>query len=239
MSDPVVAIVVAAGSGSRLGSSDVGGGGPKALRRVAGVPLVTRSVLSLVAGGARRICVVIPAGTADAFAAALADCPVPVTLVAGGLTRQESVRSGLTQLADLPSETIVLVHDAARCLVPVAVVRAVVEAVRSGAPAVTPVVPLADSVRQIRPDGGSDAVDRASLRAVQTPQGFRLDVLRRAHQLTDAALFTDDVTVCEASGYLVTLVAGDRRAMKITEPADFAVAEQLLQADAEPQIRGV
>ena len=239
MSEPVVAIVVAAGSGSRLGVSGVGGGGPKALRHVAGVPLVTRSALTLAAGGVQQVWVVIPDGAADAFAAALADCPVPVSLVRGGPTRQDSVRCGLDGLADLPSDTIVLVHDAARCLVPVMVVRTVIDVVRSGAVVVTPVIPVADSVRQIRPDGGSDAVDRASLRAVQTPQGFRLDVLRRAHQLAGAGLFTDDVTVCEAGGYAVTLVAGDPRAMKITEPADFAIAEQLLRADADPQTWGV
>ncbi|MGL4831834.1 MAG: IspD/TarI family cytidylyltransferase, partial [Propionibacteriaceae bacterium] len=111
--EPVAAIVVAAGSGVRLGTSTAGGTGPKALRTVQGKTLVAWSVAAMAAGGATCAIVVMPAGARELFEQALADAPIPVTLVEGGATRQESVYRGI---AALPSRRchIVLVHDAAR-----------------------------------------------------------------------------------------------------------------------------
>jgi 2-C-methyl-D-erythritol 4-phosphate cytidylyltransferase len=217
--EPVVAIVVAAGSGVRLG-----GEVPKAVRPLAGRPLVSWSVAALAAGGVTEVVVVVGDGMQDVFAEALTDAPIPWRLVVGGATRQESVARGIVAL---PAGEIVLVHDAARPLVPAEVVRGVVEAVRSGAPAVIPVVPMSDTIRQVG-DAGSVVVDRSGLRGVQTPQGFARDVLVSAHAAAAGSDYTDDAAVCEASGYEVVLVPGSREALKITEPYDLAVAEAIV-----------
>ncbi len=224
--EPVAALVVAAGSGSRLGPGLV-----KALRPLAGVPLVTRSVRQLAAGGCTHAVVVIPAGMDAEFADALADVALPVRLVTGGAERQESVARGLAAVA---SDTrIVLVHDAARALVPASVVAAVVAAVRGGADAVVPVLPPVDSLRRVG-DGGSEVVDRAAYRIVQTPQGFDREVLAAAHALVAqrGVSVTDDAAACEYAGHPVTLVPGAREAFKVTEPFDLRVAEALVEEDS-------
>jgi len=223
---PVVALVVAAGSGSRLGG-DV----PKALRPVGGVPLVLRSVRQLAAGGVSAVIAVVPEGLGDEFAAALASAPVPCRLVAGGAQRQDSVANGLALLAaapELSDHDVVLVHDAARAFVPSEVVARVIEAVRSGADAVVPVAPVVDTIRQVG-DTGSAVVDRSRLRAVQTPQGFRRAVLQAGHEaIADfGAAVTDDAAAAEFIGHPVTLVDGDRLAFKVTEPLDLLMAEAL------------
>jgi len=218
--EPVVAIVVAAGSGIRLG-----GEVPKALRLLDGRPLVGWSLESLAAGGVSEAVVVIADGLQDAFGRALQDAPLPWRLVTGGATRQESVARGLDAL---PPGDVVLVHDAARPLVPAQVVRAVVDAVRRGAAAVIPVVEVSDTIRQVSQDG-SEVVDRGALRAVQTPQGFAREALIASHVAAAGRQYTDDAAVCEAFGYEVVLVPGSREALKITEPYDLAVAEAVLR----------
>lgn len=225
MTEPVVAIVVAAGSGRRLGDSAVGGSGIKALRLLRGRPLVAWSVEAMRAGGADRVVVVIAPGWEDEFRAALADAG-PVTFVEGGAERQDSVRHGLAAIAE--DDAVVLVHDAARPLVPAAVTARVIDAVAAGARAVIPVIPVTDSVRAIG-GGGSRVVDRAQLRAVQTPQGFDIATLRAAHHAAAGAAFTDDAAVCEAYGASVELVEGSVRSMKITHATDFAAAGALLE----------
>lgn len=228
---PVVALVVAAGSGSRLGG-DV----PKALRPVGGVPLVLRSVRQLAAGGVSAVIAVVPEGLGDEFAAALASAPVPCHLVAGGAQRQDSVANGLALLVRTPELTdhdVVLVHDAARAFVPPEVVARVIGAVRSGADAVIPVAPVVDTIRQVG-DTGSAVVDRSRLRAVQTPQGFRRAVLLDGHAaIADfGAAVTDDAAAAEFIGHPVTLVDGDRLAFKVTEPLDLLMAEALAAREA-------
>ncbi|RRD46751.1 2-C-methyl-D-erythritol 4-phosphate cytidylyltransferase [Tessaracoccus sp. OH4464_COT-324] len=219
-SKPVAAIVVAAGSGSRLGHEL-----PKALVPLGGIPLVVRAVQAMRDGGAVRVVVVAPAAEFDAFAELFAGRP-EVTVVVGGAERDESVRRGLAVVGDSP---IVLVHDAARPLVPKQVVAEVIAAVQGGASAVVPVLLVADSVRRVT-GAGSVAVRRDELRAVQTPQGFDLDTLRAAHAWVAASGLpvTDDASACEACGVPVVLVPGHREAMKITEPFDLAVAEAVL-----------
>jgi hypothetical protein len=121
----------------------------------------------------------------------------------------------------LPAGTsLVLVHDAARCLVPPEVVERVVAALRAGAPAVVPVLPVTDTVKQVDAAGTVvRTVPRADLRAVQTPQGFARDVLERAHD-AGASGATDDASLLEALGLPVTTVVGDERAFKVTRPLD-------------------
>lgn len=232
--DPVVALVAAAGSGSRLG-----GGLPKALRELGGVPLVRRSVQQLAAGGVERVVVTIPAAFGNEFADCLAGVPVECELVVGGAERQESVRRGLAACAPPAADAVVLVHDAARPLVPADLVARVIAAVRAGHKAVVPVLPVIDSIRQLGTPGARPAsivVDRSSLVGVQTPQGFDLATLRRAHREIAAAgaRVTDDAACCEAIGIPVELVPGSRLAMKITEPIDVDLAEALLRHQAEP-----
>lgn len=224
---PVVAIVVAAGSGSRLGAEV-----PKALVPVAGIPLVARAVARLAAGGVDEVVAVIPAAERDAFTDALAASPIPVVLVDGGSERQDSVANGIAALPDLPQEDadgqVVLVHDAARAFVPAEVVARVIAAVRAGAEAVIPVVPVSDSIREVT-DGGSAVIDRSRLRAVQTPQGFSRGVLEDAHAAVfeTKASVTDDAAAAEYIGCEVTLVEGSRDAFKVTEPVDLLVAEAI------------
>jgi 2-C-methyl-D-erythritol 4-phosphate cytidylyltransferase len=104
----------------------------------------------------------------------------------------------------------------------------VIEALRDGAEAVAPVVPVIDSLRRVNPDGSSAAVDRTALRAVQTPQGFRRQVLLRAHQEAPHLGAADDASLVERSGVPVHLVAGSELALKITRPHDLLVAEAIL-----------
>jgi 2-C-methyl-D-erythritol 4-phosphate cytidylyltransferase len=147
--------------------------------------------------------------------------------VAGGAQRQESVARAL---AALPSEVgLVLVHDAARCLVPASVVEAVVAALRAGAAAVVPVLPVADTVKQVDAAGAVvRTVPRADLRAVQTPQGFARHVLERAHGAGVQGA-TDDASLVEALGLPVTTVAGSEEAFKVTRPLDLLLAEAVLR----------
>lgn len=227
-SEPVVAVVVAAGSGVRMGGAE-----PKALRLLGGKPLVRHSVESLAAGGVERVVVVVADGLQDWFAEVLAGSPVPCSITVGGVERQDSVRLGLEHLEADPEAAkarIVLVHDAARPLVPAAVTRRVIEAVAAGAPAVVPAIPVADTIRQVDQHGRSLVLDRSRLRALQTPQGFDFQVLFGAHAAAAGGSLTDDAAVCEALGYEVTLVEGSRESLKVTEPTDLALAEIVLKA---------
>jgi 2-C-methyl-D-erythritol 4-phosphate cytidylyltransferase len=222
---PTAAIVPAAGRGVRLGPGD-----PKALRTVAGQPLLVHAVRGLWHSGQVDLVVVAaPPGQAsavhDLLSAAVED--LAVTVVEGGASRQQSVALAL---AALPAEPdVVLVHDAARAFTPSDVTRRVVQAVRAGAAAVVPVVPVADTVKQVS-DGGTveRTVDRSRLRAVQTPQGFRRDVLERAHAGATAEA-TDDAALAESLGEPVTVVAGSEEAFKVTRPLDLLTAEALLR----------
>lgn len=229
MAQPVVAVVVAAGAGVRLG-----GPTPKALRLLAGRPLVSHSLGALAAGGVDRAIVVIARGTEAAFETALADVPIPTSYVTGGERRQDSVRAGLAAVAGDPATAgslFVLVHDAARPLVPPAVVARVIEALVGGANAVVPAVPVVDSIRTVDASGTSRVIDRSVLRSVQTPQGFPIDVLATALARAEAEHreVSDDATAAEAIGVPVVLVDGSAEALKITGPADLAVAETILR----------
>lgn len=215
----VGALVPAAGSGVRLGP-----GAPKALRLLAGEPLLVHAVRGLRrSSDVGPVVVAAPAAELEQVRTLLAG--LDVVVVAGGAERQDSVRAAL---AALPVDVdLVLVHDAARCLTPVAVVDRVVAALRAGADAVVPVLPVADTVKQVDGDRVVQTVDRSALRAVQTPQGFRREVLERVHGSTGPAL-TDDAGLVEAAGGRVTTVAGADEAFKVTRPLDLVLAEALL-----------
>jgi 2-C-methyl-D-erythritol 4-phosphate cytidylyltransferase len=203
----------------------LGPGAPKALRLLAGEPLLLHAVRGLRrAPDVGPVVVAAPASEVEPVRALLR--AFDVVVVAGGAERQDSVRAAL---AALPADVdLVLVHDAARCLTPVAVVERVVAALRAGAQAVVPVLPVADTVKQVDGDRVVATVDRSALRAVQTPQGFRRDVLERVHASTGPAL-TDDAGLVEAAGGTVTTVVGADEAFKVTRPLDLLLAEALLR----------
>ncbi|MCX4511685.1 MULTISPECIES: 2-C-methyl-D-erythritol 4-phosphate cytidylyltransferase [Streptomyces] len=224
-------VIPAAGRGVRLGP-----GAPKALRALNGTPMLIHAVRAMAASRAVSLVVVVaPPDGAPEVKNLLDAHALPertdYLVVPGGDTRQESVRLGLEALP----ETIgtVLVHDAARPLVPVDTVDAVIEAVRDGAPAVVPALPLADTVKQVEPraKGEPEPVvatpERARLRAVQTPQGFDRDTLVRAHEtVTDDV--TDDASMVEQLGAPVVVVPGHEEAFKVTRPLDLVLAEAVL-----------
>ncbi|GAA4384688.1 2-C-methyl-D-erythritol 4-phosphate cytidylyltransferase [Tsukamurella soli] len=213
----VIALVPAAGQGVRLG-----GGCPKAFVELAGRTLLERSVTGLLASGVvDTVVVMVPA---DLLAEARRVVPGAL-VVAGGAERTDSVRRGLAA-AGCAADDLVLVHDAARPLTPVTVVARVVDALRAGAPAVVPALPVTDTVKQVDGDVVTGTVDRAQLRAVQTPQGFVARVLLNAYTAADG-IATDDAGLVERAGGTVTVVPGDPRALKITTPFDLAVAEAL------------
>ncbi len=223
----VVALVPAAGRGERLGF-----GLPKALVPVDGVPLLVRAVRGLFESGCvQHVVIAAPPSDVDTVytvTAPSAPADGAVHVLPGGAERSDSVRLALVHaLREFPDTTIVLVHDAARAFTPPHVVRTVVDAVAAGRPAVIPVLPMADTVKQVDADGVVVATpDRASLRVVQTPQGFDARVLLRAHEAGLHA--TDDAGLVERLGVPVSTVPGHPDAMKITTPFDLAVAEALL-----------
>ena len=220
------AVIVAAGAGTRFGADR-----PKALLELAGQPLVRYAATAMVGAGATQVVVVVPDGWTDRFAEALSGLPVDA-LVVGGQERTQSVRHGIAALDGvMRAPSIVLVHDAARPLVPVDVTRRVLAAVAAGAPAVVPAVPVNDTVRELDGLGSGDSrtLDRSRLRAVQTPQGFDLAVLRAAYAGVGEDVVTDDAGVCERAGHRVTVVDGAAESFKITRPADLALADLLVR----------
>jgi 2-C-methyl-D-erythritol 4-phosphate cytidylyltransferase len=147
-------------------------------------------------------------------------------VVAGGRTRQDSVSRGLAVLAD--DVDLVLVHDAARAFVPPDVVERVVAALRNGADAAIPVVPVTDTIREQTHSGAlGNTVDRSRLLAVQTPQGFLKDVLVEAHRRAEPGDACDDASLVEALGVQVVAVAGSELAFKITRPLDLLLAQSV------------
>lgn len=215
-------IVPAAGRGERLGA-----GRPKALHLLAGEPLLVRAVRGAVASGVVDVVVVAaPADAQDDVRALLASHVSRLHVVAGGTDRRDSVANALHRM---PSDVdTVLVHDAARCLAPPSVFASVAKEVAAGYPAVVPVVPLADTVKRVDRDFVIETPDRSTLRAVQTPQGFRRDVLERAHA-TVTGVVTDDASMVERLGVAVRVVAGHEDAFKITSPIDLSLAEVVLR----------
>jgi 2-C-methyl-D-erythritol 4-phosphate cytidylyltransferase len=147
-------------------------------------------------------------------------------VVAGGATRSESVRSGL---AAVPLDAdIIVIHDAARPLARAALWNSVIEAVTAGADAAIPAGPVTDTVKQVDDEGRLLTLDRSRLVAVQTPQAFQADVIRRVHQAGHQA--TDDAALVEADGGKVILVEGPLDNLKVTSPLDLIVAAALMEA---------
>lgn len=218
----VAAVVVAGGSGVRFGDE----GPRKQFRELRGEPLAARACRPfLAATGIEAVVLVLPPDVAS-------DPPgwvreLGVTVTGGGAERRDSVARGL---AAVPTGTeTVLVHDGVRPLVTGRTVSRVLSAVAAGV-GVVPVLPLRDTVKEVDGDGRVvRTLDRSRLRRVQTPQGFPLDGLRRAHrQVGDDVPTTDDASLCEAAGMEVRTVEGDPENLKVTTPEDLARAGWIL-----------
>lgn len=256
----VFAVLTAAGSGSRLGHTL-----PKALVPVGGVPMFCRATAGLISAGVHAIVITAPADECDHFRELIAqgECgnlthphtghPVPIAVVAGGNSRQASVSNGLSHVGKLAEEhnldieegSVILIHDAARALTPPEVIERVIDAVRAGSTAVIPALPVTDTLKAIdRHDPATHAigrvsatVDRNGLVAVQTPQGFTLGLIQRAHAdahhlaHAEELAATDDAGLVEMAGGTVAIVSGDPRALKITTSWDLGIAEYILASE--------
>jgi 2-C-methyl-D-erythritol 4-phosphate cytidylyltransferase len=228
-----VAIVPAAGSGERLGA-----GVPKAFVGLAGRSLIERALEGLHASGVvDGIVVAVPPDRTDEAILVLSTPDMPVTVVAGGADRTESVRSALDAVDRASGGGIadfVLVHDAARPLTPPSLIARVVAALHDGHSAVVPALPVTDTIKAVDANGVVlGTPERAGLRAVQTPQGFSAELLRRAYQrVGSGAVFTDDASLVENIGGQVQTVEGDALAFKITTPMDLQLAHAVLTAGA-------
>lgn len=251
-------VVVAAGSGTRLGY-----GIPKAAVELAGRSILSHS-LDPVDRSLKFDQIVLVAPDDDRVISELAEIGqvisnrsgAALSAVVGGSTRSASVAAGVQEISEFaqarswdPSDVSVLIHDAARPLAPTQVFHRVLDQLAQGSQAVVPAVPVTDTVKEVRPldnDGAAVVVStpaRSSLRAVQTPQGFSLELL---HQLADhtstladaeAEALTDEAMFAEQQGIDVTVVPGDERALKITTPIDLLTAKALYEqqnAGAEP-----
>ena len=222
------ALVAAGGLGLRLGAGE-----PKGLRRLGDLPLVGHAVRRMAAVEAvDEVVVAAPQTHLDEVVAAVDAAGVSskatITVIAGGVLRQDSVRLMLGAVGG--DVTHVLVHDAARSLAPAGVGDLVVHAMNQGNPAVIPVLPVVDTVARVAGDEVVGHVPRAELALVQTPQGFQRSLLERAHRESPPDFeATDDASLVMRLGEKVVTVAGDPRAMKITTPSDFVVAQAWLE----------
>jgi 2-C-methyl-D-erythritol 4-phosphate cytidylyltransferase len=220
------AIVVAAGSGERLGA-----GRPKAFVALAGRPMVAWSLDAIAAAGIPRAVVAVPPGhgaaAEDALGGAAGDFPLGFALVEGGDTRSASVRNALAAAGDVDA---VAVHDAARPLAAAELFTATLEALEHADAAIA-ATRVPDTIKEAGPDGVVErTLDRSRLWAIQTPQAFRAAVLRRALDVPEDVLAqaTDDAWLVERAGGSVRVVESPPANFKVTTPHDLAVAESLL-----------
>jgi 2-C-methyl-D-erythritol 4-phosphate cytidylyltransferase / 2-C-methyl-D-erythritol 2,4-cyclodiphosphate synthase len=216
-----VALVVAAGSGSRAGA-DL----PKQYARIGGKALLAHAVDHLRHPRIDEVRVVIGAGQEALYEAALAGRALPAPVI-GGAARQQSVRNGLDAMASAGAGRV-LIHDAARPFLPRPVIDALLDSLDEHKGAV-PVLPVVDTLAQAGEQLG-DSVAREKLVRVQTPQAFRFDSILAAHRSWKGGEATDDAQVARAAGIEVAMVEGHAALEKLTFPADFERAEQRLAA---------
>ena len=215
------AIIAAAGSGERFGATL-----PKALISLGNRTLIEHAVAAL-APVASEIVICAPAGYEKQIQELVGS---DITVVVGGTTRSESVRAGISALSG--NAKYVLVHDAARALASTQLAKSVLTALEKGEVAVIPGLELIDTVKSVDASGHvTSTPDRTTMRRVQTPQGFDVEVLKKAH--STGADATDDGALVEALGHKVLIINGEERAIKITTPSDLATALSLLGTSSE------
>jgi len=220
----IAAILVAAGTGSRFG-----GATPKQVLLLHGKPVLRHAAEALLG----HIDLLQPVGDAGRVGAALAGIP-HLPIVPGGAERQDSVRAGLEALRAYAPD-IVLVHDAARPIIPPGTIEAVLAALDRHSGAI-PALAVSDTLKRGAENRITETVPRKNLFRAQTPQGFRYPELLRLHLAAAGAAATDDAALLEAAGLEVALVPGAEQNIKLTLPADFAQAEHLLGARMIPRI---
>jgi 2-C-methyl-D-erythritol 4-phosphate cytidylyltransferase len=220
-----LAILVGAGRGERMGA-----GRPKAFLELGGQPLLLRAARAFdAAPSVGTIVAVVPEAEVEPASALLAPIAKPVSVVPGGSRRQDSVLEGLKRAPD-GFDGVVLVHDAARPLVDVALIESVCrEAAAAGA--ALPVLPVVDTVKRIADGRVVETLDRETLGAAQTPQGFRFELLVGAYEAAfrERLTLTDEAMAVERLGGVVRAVPGSLRNRKITTPEDLAWAEGVVQ----------
>lgn len=217
------AVIVAAGSASRMGGID------KVMAALGGEPMIARTVRAFQQCGAiADIVIVTRPDLIRPISALCAQMDKVRMVVAGGQSRQESVALGLNALPK--GVELAAVHDGARPLITDAVIDRTVRAANSYG-AAAPAVPVKDTIKVVRGGLVTDTPDRASLQAVQTPQVFDFDLLRGALKKAaeDVAAVTDDCSAVERLGMAVKIVEGDERNLKVTTPMDLKIAEMLLE----------
>jgi 2-C-methyl-D-erythritol 4-phosphate cytidylyltransferase / 2-C-methyl-D-erythritol 2,4-cyclodiphosphate synthase len=219
----LAAILVAAGTGSRFGAET-----PKQFLTLLGQPVIRHAARSLIAAGAE----LQPVGEAEPIDAALEGLPHLPTVL-GGATRQDSVRAGLTALKP-HSPRFVLVHDAARPVIPAGTIAGLLEAL-THAPGAIPAAPVADTLKRVERGLIQETVPREGLFRAQTPQAFRFDALFAAHHagVTGA---TDDASLLEALGQPVAIVPGSESNIKLTYPDDLARLEAAMSVPLVPHV---
>lgn len=231
----VTALIVAAGKGERAG-----GGVPKQYRPIAGVPVLRRAILAFLRHPRiDAVRVMIAEEHVSQYEAAVAGLELGAPVI-GGAERQASVLNGLESLAaetGTGAPDHVLIHDAARPLVPAAVINRVLDALETG-PASLPVLPVTDTLRRGQDGLAAGTVSRDGLWRAQTPQGMRFAPVLEAHRraASEGVAVTDDAALMEWAGHAVTLVTGSEDAMKITTTEDFALAERLLAGALETRV---
>ena len=224
-----IAIIVAGGSGTRFGAQT-----PKQFLDLKDLPILMRTISTFAHAlmenrdGTFDVIVTLPA---DQFVQWQQLCDrysfdVPHQVVAGGETRWHSVKNAIDSISDIDGVDVIAVHDGVRPLASVDLIARAIETARRCGSAI-PVVSLNDSVRQVDGDV-SHALDRSTLRAVQTPQAFDARLLLEAYGQPFDKSFTDDASVVERLGHIITLIKGEPKNLKITRPMDLALAEYLL-----------
>ena len=221
------AVIVAAGSGTRMG-----GAMPKQFLLVNDKPVLYYTLQAFLNAFADiQIVLVLPADYTD-LGQEIIDAYFDkdkIKLTVGGDTRFQSVKNGLQLVKD---DSIIFVHDGVRCLLSEKLIhRCYTEAVQSGT--AIPAIVSKDSVRIVN-EAGNDPVDRSKVMLVQTPQTFHSKILLPAFQIDYKEKFTDEATEVEAYGIKVTLVEGEENNIKITSPVDLLIAEKLLTSPPTP-----
>lgn len=217
----VAAIIAAAGSGVRFGANL-----PKALIQLGDKTLIEHAVAAI-SPAVDQVIVTAPAAYLSQFQSLLGDA---ITVVVGGQTRSKSVRAGLAAVS-IDTEHV-LIHDAARALASTELTNRILSALESGEVAVIPGLAQIDTIKSVDTNGYvTNTPNRADLRNIQTPQGFELTALRKAHTADGEG--TDDAALVESAGFRVLVIAGEERAFKITTPADLATAYNFLGNNQE------
>ena len=225
MINKTAAIIAAAGAGNRLAANL-----PKALVKLVDKTLVEHAVAALLPV-ADLIIITAPAGYEDQFSKLLGD---QVKVITGGVLRSDSIRIALSNIPE--NYEYVLVHDGARALATTDLANSVLSALSKGEQAVIPALDVIDTIKEIDSnDYVRNTLNRSSLRAVQTPQGFTRSVLARAHEASEDA--TDDAALVEALGIAVKVIPGEFRALKITTKSDLITATQILLPNTQKQVR--